>query len=449
MKKITLALLVLFIALPLMAGDADEAAIDIEGSATTTFGMDLDSGATGMQNSVSAKIEFHLNAPTTSSTHSGSEDGAIYGEIMLDEIYMDTVDSADSVEVYWDVDIAVDYAKIMGPGFWISLVGPDNSMDFEDSVRDEHLGIATSYGGGLNAISYAQSSSGGIEGAYTIDGLATIGASVFSMTDWNDTSDDKNAYGATVELSLSAVDNLTFDAGFGMGFGAAEASTLNDAITAGAKVGYKAMLGETMYLQPIVGFDLLLDGEAMSYAIGNGLTFGLGGSSIANSDSTLSYRTAAGAGDGMTEVAFEDDTADGIAVIWDYYQGPEAAGVTPDGVLDLYVEAGVTLIPDAQIAIGFAMDDVLAEVSAMGFGTYLGYTLGSVYIDGGFVMKIDNEADGGSQDGLMVANAGISITDFIPLVDLHIDWWSGNLDTTDTGEEADLGIVKVAVTLAY
>ena len=447
MKKITLALLMLCIALPLMAGDADGAAIDIEGSATTTFGIDLDSGATGMQNSVSAKIEFHLNAPITSSLKSGSEDGGIYGEILLDEIYMDTVDSGDSVEVYWDTDIAVDYAKIMGPGFWVSLVGPDNSMDFEDSVRDMHLGINSTYGGGLNAISYAQTSSGGIEGAFTIDGVGSFGASVFSLTDWNDTSDDKNAYGATVEASISAVENLAFNAGFGMGFGTGATSTLNDAITAGTSLSYKIMLGETMYIQPVIGFDLLLDGDAMSYAIGNGLNIGLGGAAIANSDSTISYRTAPGS-DAMTEIAFEDDTAAGLGLIWDYYQGPEAAGVTPAGVLDLYAEAALTMIPDMEVAVGFAMDDVLADVSAMGFGTYISYTLGSTFIDVGFVMEMDNEADGGTQDGTMVANAGISITDFIPLVDLHIDWWSGNL-SADTGEEIDLGLVKVAVTLAY
>jgi len=447
MKKITLALLMLCIALPLMAGDADAAAIDIEGSATTTFGVDLDSGATGMTNTVSAKIEFHLNAPITSSLKSGSEDGDIYGEILLDEIYMDTVDSADSTTVYWDVDIAVDYAKIMGPGFWIALTGPDNSMDFEDSVRDMHLGINSTYGGGLNAISYAQSSSGGIEGAYTIDGVGSFGASIFSLTDWNDTSDDKNAYGATVEASITAVPNLALNAGFGMGFGTSATSTLNDAITAGTSVSYKIMMGDTMYIQPVIGFDLLLDGDAMSYAIGNGLNIGIGGSNIANSDSTISYRTAPGS-DAMTEVAFEDDTAAGIALIWDYYQGPEAGGVTPAGMLDLYAEAGITLIPATEIAFGFAIDDALGDVPAMGLGTYLSYTAGSAFIDAGFVMKMDNEADGGSQDGLMVANFGIDVTDFIPLVDLHLDWWSGNL-ATDTGEEVDLGIIKLAITLAY
>jgi hypothetical protein len=445
MKKITLALLVLFIAVPLMAGDADAASVDLEGNATTTFGMDLDSGATGLKNSVTAKIEFHLNYPETVITSSGSEDGAIYGEIKLDEIYMDTVDSGDATDVTWDVDVAVDYAKIMGPGFWISLVGPDNSMNLVDSPRDAHLGIVTTYGGGMDMLNYAQSSSGGVEGAYTIDGIATIGASFFSMTDWNDTSDDKNAYGATVELSLSAVENLGLDLGFGMGFGADEASTLNDAMTAVAKLSYKVMLGETMYVQPIVAFDLLMDGDDMSYEIGNGLLVGLGGSSIANSDSTIHYRTAAGAGDGLTEVAFEDDTADGIAVMWDYYQAP---GDGVDAVLDIYAEAGVTLIPDAQIALGFAMDDAMGEVPAMGFGAYLGYTLGSAYVDVGYVMLMDNEADGGSQDGLMVANVGLSITDFIPLVDLHVDWWSGNL-SADTGEETDMGVVKVAFDLDW
>lgn len=314
MKKITLALVALLIALPLMAGDADEATLDLEGNVTTTFGADLDEGSTGFQNSVTAKLEFHFNLPTTSLS-SGADSAPIYGEILLDEILLETVDSGDSSEVYWDVDVAVDYAKIMGPSWWISLVGPDNSMDFEDSIRDEHLGIATSYGGGLNAVNHAQASSGGFEGAYTIDGVGTFGASLFSMTDWNDTSDDKNAYGATVEASISAVENLTFNVGAGMVFGQGDTTTLNDGTTAGAKVGYKLGLGGDLYLEPVIGFDLLIDEEEMSYAIGNGVTLGIGGSSIANSDSTIHYRAGSPGDDTLTEVAFDDDTAAGIALI--------------------------------------------------------------------------------------------------------------------------------------
>ena len=52
-------------------------------------------------------------------------------------------------------------------------------------------------------------STGGFEFGYTMPELLAVELSLFSMTAWTDTTDEKNAYGMKAEVSVLAVTGLT------------------------------------------------------------------------------------------------------------------------------------------------------------------------------------------------------------------------------------------------
>ena len=486
MKKITLALLVLFIALPLMAGDADAASVDLEGNATTTFGMDLDSGATGFQNSVTAKIEFHFNLATTS-LHSGSEDGTIYGEILLDEILLETVDSADSSEVFWDVDVAVDYAKIMGSGWWLSVKGPDAAIDYENAMQNGIIGIAAAWDGQMDMVSNTVASSGGFEFGIDIPSVLGLEVSIFSLTDWTSAEDNAadNAYGGKASVALKAVDGLTLEAAVNLGFGsdlaattaattavygwlddmgtaadttddvaltdataatgtpywgvttaavAATPSALNSNVGIGAKLAYAIALGD-ITITPEVGADIVMVDDGMNIAIGNGLKIGLGGSEVTKAEDAIANRG--------TSVAWDDGVNDGLTLGWDYYM---PADTTADSSLGIQAHFGLGVIENLQAAVGFEAADLMSDAASMGFAVFGRYALGDIVPWAGMFMRLPNETAG--DDGSMIASAGLSWTNFIPLTTLTIEWDSGELQATDT-TEADLGLLKASVKVAY
>jgi hypothetical protein len=428
MKKITIILLALCIALPLFAGDVDEAAFTVSGNASVTFGMDLDTSATGFGNGSAADFVLNFKVPATA-LKSGSEDGAFYGEIAFKDIRAE-IEENDIV----DANIALNYAKIMGPDFWLSVVGPDAAIDYENAVQNGIIGIAAAFDGQMDNESNTIANSGGFELGYTIPDVLGIEVSLFSMTDWTDTSDDKNAYGAKASVALKAVPDLTLEAAFNMGFGASATTTLNDDMGLGVKVAYSIAAGD-ISIKPEIAADITMVDGGTDMAIGNGLTIGLGGSQVTGAEDAIANRG--------TSVAWDDGVNDGLTVGWSYDM--PAVG---DATLGLQAHFGLGIVENLQAAVGFEAADILNTAASMGLAAYAKYTIGDVAPWAGLYMKLDNEANSGA-DGSMIASAGLTWANILPLTSLTVEWDSGELSADDTGETADLGLLKLTVKVAF
>jgi hypothetical protein len=477
MKKITLALLVLCLALPVFAGDADAATVELNGSAETTFGVDLDSQATGFTNTVTAEIQFHFNIPTTAAKD-GMDMGTVYGEILLDEILLDSVQSADSSTVYWDVDIAVDHAKIWGPNWWISVLGPDPTIDYEKAIQNGIIGIAAAWDKQMNSVTNTIASSGGFDAGFSIPDIASVEASLFSITDWTSTdADAKNAYGMKASVSVDAVENLTLVAGMNMGFGenltetvdavgptygimddmgtpadtsddvawaegdaivgdlywgvvtaATPATTkaLNTDMGFGAHLAYALTVGD-ITITPDIATDIQMTTDGPDIAIGNGLTIGMPGSEITAAEDAIKDRAG-------KSLAWDDGVNSGLTLGYSVHL-PAAAGAETG--IGLQAHYGFSSIENLQIAAGFEAADLLDSNADMGMAIYGQYTMGDIKPWAGMFMIFD---------GKMVANAGVTWSNIVPLTTAYIDWRSGDLAAT---AGADLGILKVGVKVAY
>jgi hypothetical protein len=439
MKRLGIAVLALVIALPLFAGALDNATVTISGDASLIWGVDLESGATGFKNTLNAKLQVNFGLDT-SATRSGSEDGAVYGEIKLDEIAIVTrqINNVDDNDADIEMDIDLEYAKIMGTNWWLSIKGSDSAIDYENATQNGIIGIAAAWDGQMDMVSNTVTSSGGFEVGLTLPDLLAFEVSAFSLTDWTVAwNDDANAYGFKVSAALKAVENLTFEAALNMGFLTEAGSTRNDALGVGAKAGYKLMLGDTMSLAPEVAVDMkALDGGGMNIAIGNGLTLGLGGSEVTKAEDCVQDDTG-------VSWAWDDGVNSGLTLGWDVYL-PDGG----DAALGLQAHFGLGIIENLQAAVGFEVNDILSDAKNMGFAIYGRYDAGVVIPSAGLFMRLDNEANGGA-DAAMIAEVNLAVPNFIPLTSFYLDWNSGNLSADDAGEEADLGILQAKVTIAY
>jgi hypothetical protein len=442
MKKLALVGLVLLLALPLSAGILENATVTLSGDASLTWGIDLMSAATGFTNALNAKLQIDFKPHDATITSSGSDEGAIYGEIKFDEISVKTkqINNADDNDADLEMDIDLEYAKIMGNNWWISIKGSDSAIDYENAMQNGIIGIAAAWDGQMDMVSNTVASSGGFEVGLTLPDLLAVEVSGFSLTDWTVAwNDDANAYGFKASVALKAVPNLTAEAAINMGFLTDAGSTRNDALGVGAKAGYTIALGDTMSLAPEFAVDLkALDGGGMDVAIGNGVKFGLGGSEVSKAEDGVQDDTG-------TSWAWDDGVNSGLTLGWDVYL-PGTAGM--DTAVGLQAHLGIGMIENVQAAVGFEISDVLSDAKDMGFAVYGRYDAGVVIPSAGLFMRLDNEANGGS-DAAMVAEVNLAVPDFIPHTSFYLDWNSGNLSADDTGDVADGGIVKATVKIVF
>ena len=425
MKKIALVLLALAIAFPLVAGDVDGASVSISGDATTTFGIDLDTSATGFTNTLNAKLrlDFGLEA---ASIGSGMEDGGIYGEVSIDEINIRTIENnnADIADGLLEMDIDLEYAKIMGPTWWVSVKGADAGIDYENATEN---GTFENAAATWDNVSNTIASSGGFEAGLDL-GVASIELSVFSMTDWTDTTDDDNAYGVKAEVILSAVEDLTVKAAVNTGFGADAATTLNDDLGIGALLSYAIGVNDDVTITPEVGLDIqMLDDDTMDMAIGNGLKVSLAGDEItAAEDSVVD---SAG-----TNFAWDDGVNSGLTVGWTYFMPGDT---TVDASLALAAHVGLSMIENLQLAVGFEASDLMDSTNGnMSLALYADYDAGIVKPYAGMYMLVDGE---------MILDAGLELNDILPHVNVAVRYNSGDLAATTPVK----GIAKIECKVKY
>jgi hypothetical protein len=436
MKKLVVALLVLAVSFPLMAGDVDGATVTISGNATTTWGIDLESNATGFQNALTANLQLNFGL-ATSGVGSGMDDGAIYGEVKLDEISIVTkkINNTDDNDADIEMDIDLEYAKIMGPGWWVSVKGFDDNIDYENATQNGIIGVAAAWDGQMDNVGNNLSGNGGIEAGIDLAGAATIELSVFSLTDWTSAT-DMNAYGIKAEAIVSAVDNLTLKAAVNTAFNTDTGTTLNDDLGFGALVSYGITVSDDITITPEIGLDVhMLDGGGMDMAIGNGVKISLAGSEIKAAEDGIKN-------DAGTSLAWDDGVNSGITLGWSYYM-PNVG----NAALGLQAHIGLSMIENLQLALGFEAADLMNN-GDMGFAVYGDYAIGNIKPFGGLFMLLDNEDNGGS-DANMVLEAGVVFSSIVPKTDFTVQYNSGNLAADDTGDEADLGILTLAVKVSY
>jgi len=410
--------------------------VTISGDASVIWGVDLESFATGFQNALNAKLQLDFKLET-STTHSGSEEGAIYGEIQFDEISIKTkqINNVDDNDADLEMDIDLQYAKIMGANWWVSVKGPDAAIDYENAMQNGIIGIAAAWDGQMDSVSNTVANSGGFEAGFSVPDVVGLEVSLFSLTDWASATDE-NAYGFKVSAALLAVEGLTFEAALNMGFLTDAGTTLNDDLGVGAKAGYTLAVGD-ISIAPEVAVDMrAVDAGGLDIAIGNGLKVSLGGSEVTKAEDGIQDDTG-------TSWAWDDGVNCGLTLGWDVYLPAAGTGAQ----LGLQAHFGLGMIENLQAAVGFEMADVLNN-GDMGFAVYGRYDAGVVIPSGGLFMRFDNEANGGS-DAAMIAEVNLAVPNFVPLTSLYVDWNSGNLSADDTGDDADLGILKVKVTVAY
>jgi hypothetical protein len=399
--------------------------------------------------------------------------GMIYGEILLDEILVDSVQSADSSEVYWDVDIAVDHAKIWGPNWWVSVLGPDTTIDYENALQNGIIGIAAAWDGQMDSVSNTIDATGGFEAGYSIPDIASIELSLFSLNDWTDVtgSSKTNAYGMKASVALTAVENLALEAAVNLPFGdftkttagadavygwlddmgtpadttddvalvdtaaatgtpywgvvtAAAADTVKVMRTGlGGKLAYTIGLG-AITVTPEVGVDVVLLDSGANIGIGNGIRIATPGAEITGAEDGIKD-------DAGTSVAWDDGVNSGLTLGWDYYM--PAVG---DASLGVQAHYGMSMIENFQLALGIEAADVLDSNADMGMALWTKYTMGDIAPWAGFFMVFD---------GKMIANAGLTWSNIVPLTTFTLDWRSGDLSLADP----DLGIFKASVKVAY
>jgi hypothetical protein len=430
MKKIALALLVLAVTFPLVAVDISNADASITGDATVAWGVDLDSMATGFKNTLNAKLKLDFKLPTEM-LKDGSEESAIYGSIKFDEIALTTIENnnadlngKDLTYGMLEMDIDLEYAKIMGPGWWVSVKAQDDTIDYENATQNGIIGVAAAWDGQMDSAKNDLTASGGFEAGLDIGDVASIEVSFFSLTDWADTTADMNAYGIKAEAILKAVENLTFKAAVNTGFGADAATTLNDDLGFGGLVSYKVVVSDDIAITPEVGVDVhMLDGGGMDMAIGNGLIVTLPGSEITAAEDAIQD-------DAGTSVAWDDGVDSGLKVGWSYYM-PN----TGSAALGLQAHLGLSMVENLQVALGFEAADLLTSGSAMGLAAYASYTIGVVKPFGGIFMLLDNTNT--------IVEAGIEFVNVFPQTSFYVQYNSGNLTANDAG------ILQLKAKVAY
>ena len=451
------------------------AKLELSGHGTVTWGVDLDESVHGFANSSEAKIKYTL-VDNDVSVSDGSDEGAVYGEVKLKDIrvFAEATDGESELKAR----AKFDYAKIVGPGWWVKVAGdPDVKVDYEAIIHSASMSYLAGEANkdtddddvddsikkeieSISALKTDLEEVGGFSAGYEIPDLLAIEVEVASYANWDTASpadDIKNKYMGKGKVALKAVENL--DAELALVAGAKD----DESLGFGAKVAYKFPITDMIAVQPIVGFDLKidnsLDDDNLAYAIGNGLRLVWPGSEkekkgtedFVSNDVVISRTTAGVPAEKKAKIFPENDVWSGLTVGWSYFQN---TGADVDPVLALSVSAWEDsgddgLLPGVGFGAAFEWADVtdVAEVGGFkAFGLFADYKIGMVRPYVGFKTFLEN--DSATENGEAYLQAGLHLTDILPNVDLKIDYGSDNLQTDDD-DAAKIGDLEIAVKVKY
>ena len=244
--------------------EADFNIAEVSGSASVTWGVDLDNQTTGFKNDTSAKLKVNL-------VNSGSK--STEGEGIWAELAVKLADPIQYVDGAWNgKDVSIDVAKLHFYNFYVgiksgdTLVGEFNVPNAVYSSKvgvsnvndpDHDQGIVIGYGDNKNV-------------SFEVDFRSVAAGDVYYTND----------YGVAAELKLldsnEFLNGMFVTAGFDYQFDA-------KAMGIAASAGYKAKLNDTYYVKPTVGFTMAKTGDAdATMNLAAGLLFGWGDEKDAN-----------------------------------------------------------------------------------------------------------------------------------------------------------------------
>jgi hypothetical protein len=215
MKRLTL-LTILLVVVGLTAGALEvKPAFTLSGSATLTWGVDLETGLTGFSNSAAADLTVTLLAADGTDTHAGTGDW--YGSITISNVELGFASDEALVAYITGGALGVS-AKIVGMGGALAIgvygaptVGKDYVAGIEEGTYDDTVVDATETGD--VGVFYAGM---GTYVSYTINEMLMLGVDIVSDGDW--TANTDNAYAAEFEAQVKAA-GFTVNLGVNYGFG--------------------------------------------------------------------------------------------------------------------------------------------------------------------------------------------------------------------------------------
>ncbi len=414
--------------------EADFNIAEVSGSASVTWGVDLDNQTTGFKNDTSAKLKVNL-------VNSGSK--STEGEGIWAELAVKLADPIQYVDGAWNgKDVSIDVAKLHFYNFYVgiksgdTLVGEFNVPNAVYSSKvgvsnvndpDHDQGIVIGYGDNKNV-------------SFEVDFRSVAAGDVYYTND----------YGVAAELKLldsnEFLNGMFVTAGFDYQFDA-------KAMGIAASAGYKAKLNDTYYVKPTVGFTMAKTGDAdATMNLAAGLLFGWGDEKDANAgvpylcDETKKVTPGVGVAavvplaEGSTIKLFpsiytgelvKDLTAAALAEIDIPSAGDLSFGVVAGLKYAIAVNDAVTVTPSAGIRFnkGASTDAIFADAC-------------QANLDNG---GLDDTQQGG--DALFNVKVGVDVAGLINNTTFSVDWTSRDLMGND--DTSKIGTVNVTCKISF
>jgi len=387
-----------------------EPTVALSGSATLTWGVDLETFDTGFANSADADLTVTFIAADTAETKAG--EGAAYGSITISDIEM--VVGGDVEQEAWDfsgwvtgADVSakivvapIEIGVYSAPTMYTDCVAQVESDDYDDNIVDIE-GASYSAGGGAAS---TQPFGADTWGTYVKATVGPIAATVKLVSDGYDETTDLNNYAAGAEGVLTAGPAVISFGGYadwvnsGYGFyGKAD-------ITAGPVVAWAGFMGNYI--------------GTFSWLAGAGATL-----TMANTDTAAVLVNYGDAANGLDlRVNFTEPAAGGFVDNLDF--------AVTFYLLDVANTVNLDIEYEAVLAGGYKI--VMNDTQYI--RPYADFTYGDGNDDATF-------------QPYMYADAGVQLQ-LIPLTLFMVAYASGDL-AQDANEGADLGTFTVAACVTY
>ena len=395
MKK---ALVILMALSMVFAAFADEPAVQNEiasfkGSASVTWGVDLDAKKTGFKNDTSGELIFNvINDGTKSTTGDG-----VWGELAVS---LNSDDGFRYNDGAWEnVTIKVDKAKIhINDMLAIGILEGSNTYGKYEPIT------AVASKGHFATANVGGTVTDGITLEVALPDLLDLNIDFRSIEQYT------NNYGIGTSLAVKAVENLNLKLGFGIDFFG------NNPWGLSASADYKLGLTDTMYLKPQVGFTM--DNTDNSGVIAAALLFGWGAEGQDTNIKWISKNVS----DGFS-VATKIPLADGAAI-------PLCVGVWDS-----------TFVENLKVGAQFHVNDVKNfEVNTLAFE--FAYDLGGIKPAVAFAMDKGGDLEWTDD---MKLDVKVDFTGFVTNTTFTLEYASGNLKADPAG----LGKINLTAKISF
>ena len=299
-----------------------QVAVDVSGSVTTNFGLDLDEMDTGFEGSGSATATVSMDVDPTSAASAVEDGDTVYGQFSVGDIALEADTSGTAALT---LAIGDPSAKIVLGNLTINLNASDLSVDYnagldnayEYSIYSLRYGGSSAAHGSLTVAGIGAADidgNAGIELVMSIPDIVDLALDVESHDSWT-VADYENEYAIRGQVALTAVEGLELEVACNTDINYWE----NPSVALGAKASYAIGIGDEDSITPAVNFMYDFGEEAMGF--GGGINAAVAGivvtanASFADTDlsatqsgESLNYTVAADVGglvDGLTlQVAF-------------------------------------------------------------------------------------------------------------------------------------------------